>query len=101
LVAPDGSARALPAGATLDALGEWRSPRSGGRYPSGWRLEGPSPGLGLTITPYVAPPELSLSTLYWVGAVKIESTSGGVPIGGSGYVELTGYGEKRSDVQVR
>ncbi|HJZ49222.1 MAG TPA: lipocalin-like domain-containing protein [Roseiflexaceae bacterium] len=102
LIETDGSTRALaPAELTLDALGEWQSPRSGGRYPSAWRLRIPSLALDLKLTPYLADQELSLTTVYWEGAVKIAGTSGGQPLGGSGYVELTGYGERQGELQVR
>jgi predicted secreted hydrolase len=102
LIEADGSTRTLtPAEFTLDALGEWQSPRSGGRYPSAWRLRIPSLALDLNITPYLVDQELSLTTVYWEGAVKIAGTAHGQPIGGSGYVELTGYGERQGNLRVR
>ncbi|HEX9372370.1 MAG TPA: lipocalin-like domain-containing protein [Roseiflexaceae bacterium] len=102
LVAADGSARPLaPAEMALDATGSWQSQRSGGRYPSGWRLQVPAAGLDLRIVPYLADQELPLTTVYWEGAVKVEGTAGGAPIGGSGYVELTGYADRPGEVQVR
>jgi predicted secreted hydrolase len=102
LIAADGSTRLLaPADFTLDVQGEWRSPRSGGRYPAAWRLRIPSQALDLQITPYLADQELALTTVYWEGAVKVAGTNGGQPIGGSGYVELTGYGERQNELRVR
>jgi predicted secreted hydrolase len=77
---------------SLEATGEWTSPRSGGRYPAAWRLR--VAGLDLKLTPYLADQELPLTTVYWEGAVKIEGSAAGTPIGGNGYVELTGYGER-------
>jgi predicted secreted hydrolase len=98
----DGTTRTLAAGEfALDALGEWQSPRSGGRYPSAWRLRIPSLALDLKITPYLANQELALTTVYWEGAVEIAGTDAGQPIAGSGYVELTGYGERQGDLKVR
>lgn len=87
----------------LDVLDTWQSPRSGGRYPAGWRLQLPSAGLDLRITPYLADQELPLATIYWEGASKIEGTAAGSPVTGDGYVELTGYAEQqgRDDVRVR
>jgi predicted secreted hydrolase len=85
----------------LDVTGEWTSPRSGGLYPSGWRLRVPSQALDLVITPYLADQELPLTTVYWEGAVKIEGSAAGTPISGNGYVELTGYGERQGEVRVR
>jgi predicted secreted hydrolase len=104
LIDTDGSTRYLSAAdITLDALGAWRSPRSGADYPAGWRLRVPSAGLELRVAPWLADQELPLSVVYWEGAVKIEGTAGGQPIGGNGYVELTGYAEQGQDsgVQVR
>jgi predicted secreted hydrolase len=86
---------------SLEATGEWISPRSGGRYPAAWRLRIASEALDLTLTPYLADQELPLTTVYWEGAVKIEGTAAGAPIGGNGYVELTGYGERAGEVRVR
>jgi predicted secreted hydrolase len=98
----DGATRTLAhADFTLDVLGEWRSPRSGGRYPAAWRLRIPSLALDLNITPYLADQELALTTVYWEGAVKIEGTNARQPIAGSGYVELTGYGERQGELRVR
>src|SRR5262249_12406353 len=77
--------------ATRDVLGVWRSPHSGAEYPSGWRLRIPSADLDLRVTPYLVDQELPLAVIYWEGAVKVEGTAGGKPIGGSGYAELTGY----------
>jgi predicted secreted hydrolase len=85
----------------LEATSEWTSPRSGGRYPSGWRLRIASQALDLTLTPYLADQELPLTTVYWEGAVKVEGSAGAAPIGGNGYVELTGYGERAGEVRVR
>ncbi len=102
LIAQDGSTRRLARSeVALEATGEWTSPRSGGHYPSGWRLRVPSQALDLTLTPYLADQELPLTTVYWEGAVKIAGSAAGTPIGGNGYVELTGYGERPGEVQVR
>ena len=71
----------------------WRSPRTGVSYPVAmdvrvgsrtWRVE-----------PLMDDQELdaraSTSTLYWEGAVRVESPDGAR---GRGYLELTGYGER-------
>jgi predicted secreted hydrolase len=102
LVNPSGSTRRLaPSEVALEATGEWTSPRSGGRYPSAWRLRVPSLALDLRLTPYLADQELPLTTVYWEGAVTIDGSAAGAPIGGNGYVELTGYGERPGQVRVR
>jgi predicted secreted hydrolase len=102
LVDQAGTTRRLaPSEVALEATGTWASPRSGGRYPSGWRLRVPSQALDLTITPYLADQELPLTTVYWEGAVKVAGSAAGAPVSGSGYVELTGYGERAGEVRVR
>jgi predicted secreted hydrolase len=95
LFAADGSKLDLASDAiTLEVLETWRSPHSGVEYPSSWRLRAPVAGLDVRITPWLADQELPLAVLYWEGAVKVEGTAGGRPIGGNGYVELTGYAEQ-------
>lgn len=66
--------------------GEWRSPRSGIRWPSGWDLRVPALGLALEVEPLHKDQELPLTVTYWEGAVRIRGSRTGV-----GYVELTGY----------
>jgi predicted secreted hydrolase len=98
LVAADGSARTLaprgaeaPAGFTIGPTGTWRSPRTGGAYPSGWVLAVPEADLQLTLAPRLADQEMAVSYAYWEGAVEVKGTAGGRAVSGSGYVELTGY----------
>ena len=94
LIAADGATRPLaPADVTLEALDHWTSPRSRVRYPSRWRLAIPGAALSVEITPRLADQELIVGTRYWEGAVRVEGTAAGRPIGGRGYVELVGYGE--------
>ena len=95
LVAPDGRARSLAPEElvieTTDAT--WRSPRSGARYPAGWRIAVPGAGIDLALTPLLADQELDVGFRYWEGAVAVEGTSGGEAVTGTGYAELTGYAE--------
>ena len=94
IVAADGSPRRVGRDdVRLEVLGTWQSPRTGARYPSGWRLHVPTADLDLTVTPYLQDQELPLATVYWEGANKISGTAGGQAVTGSGYVELTGYAE--------
>ncbi len=76
---------------TLTPTGRWTSPTTGATYPSGWRLEVPSKGLDLTLTPRLPDQELPLSVHYWEGAVAVAGRRNGKLITGQGYVELTGY----------
>ena len=79
-------------GVQVDVLDQWQSPR-GGTYPSRWRFQMPAEGLDIEITPYISDQELDTIVRYWEGAVRIDGTSSGQPISGSGYVELTGYAD--------
>ena len=94
LVLPDGSSRPLSFDEVkIETLESWRSPEGGARYPSRWRLRLPSEGLELDVIPRTADQELRTTVRYWEGAVGVRGTSRGEPVGGEGYVELTGYGE--------
>ena len=102
VTAADGSTTRLGAqDVTLDVVQHWTSPRSGARYPTGWRLRIPKAGLDLRIKPRMADQELPLSITYWEGAVAIEGQSGSVPVSGRGYVELTGYLESEKGREIR
>ena len=72
---------------TLKATDTWKSPATGGVYPSAWTLFLPSLKVSLKVTPYIENQEHTGDFVYWEGAVRIS----GKNISGSGYVELTGY----------
>ena len=73
----------------------WTSP-SGVEYPSAWRLEVPVLDLELEVVPRLADQELRGTFRYWEGGARAIGTRGGQPIGGRGFVELTGYEVKRA-----
>lgn len=107
-VPPEGTGEAVHVGRDdmkLTVLDTWKSPRSGGEYPSRWRMQADSLGLDLTVTPRLADQELPVSVLYWEGTVGLEGTRAGQPVTGRGYVELTGYadtqGPRRRESQAR
>lgn len=80
----------------LTESGDWKSPRSGARYPAGWRIAIAPLGLDVALEPLVADQELDTSAstgvTYWEGACRVRGTRAGRPISGKAYVELTGYG---------
>ena len=91
-----GAARRLTLGdISVEALDRWRSGKSGGVYPSRWRVRIEGEGIDLTIAPLLADQELVSAGLpdlvYWEGAVEGKGRSGGREVSGEGYVELTGY----------
>jgi predicted secreted hydrolase len=95
LVAADGGWRRLEGSEVeLEVLGRWSSPLDGATYPSGWRLRVPGEALDLVLTPRVPDQEMNVSFRYWEGALEVEGTAAGRPVGGRGYAELTGYAEE-------
>jgi predicted secreted hydrolase len=79
----------------ISVLKHWKSPKSGGNYPSRWRVRIPSAQIDLTLEPYVGDQELSTEgstgVVYWEGAITGQGTSQSQPVTCQGYVELTGY----------
>lgn len=92
VILPDGSTRHLSVeDFNIEVQDTWKSPQSGGEYPSRWVVELPGEGLVLRLTPLVADQELNLTYNYWEGAVVVEAESQTGTISGYGYVEMTGY----------
>ena len=96
LVSPDG--KATPLNLTkinVEALDHWKSPKSGGKYPSRWRIHIPSAGIDVIVKPLVAAQELvtegSTGVVYWEGAVEGKGRSREKEVTCEGYVEMTGY----------
>jgi predicted secreted hydrolase len=79
----------------VDVVDHWKSPKSGGRYPSRWRLKVPIAKIEIEISALVPSQELltegSTGVIYWEGAIAGKGTSAGRPVTCEGYVELTGY----------
>ena len=80
---------------SIDVVGSWTSPHTGGEYPAGWSIGIPLHDLAITLTPIYDDQEFTLAfppnTIYWEGLVETDITFGGESVGGSGYVELVGY----------
>ncbi len=94
LIERDGSVKFLPLAAfSIAATGTWRSPHTGGAYPSGWRVRVAQAGVDVVLSPTVLDQELAATTTgvsYWEGAVDVSDAAHG-NVRGVGYVELTGY----------
>lgn len=73
----------------------WTSPKTGTVYPIDWTVAIPSLGAVLKLSAELPDQELvtlrSTGIAYWEGAVHVTGTWGNRPVGGRGYVELTGY----------
>ncbi len=79
----------------VKVLDYWKSPKSGGRYPSQWKIKIPSFKIEIELSSPVPSQELltagSTGVIYWEGVVEGRGRSAGRPITCEGYVELTGY----------
>lgn len=79
-------------GFEITVLDEWRSPHTGGLYPSAWQIRLDEPNCRLEVRPWMPDQELHFPAVtYWEGAVHFEGICSGEPARGNGYVELTGY----------
>jgi predicted secreted hydrolase len=80
---------------TITPLSSWKSPKSGATYPMGWRVVVPGFRIDVTLKPLLRDQELvtrgSTGVTYWEGAVDVSGRFDSVGVGGSGYVEMTGY----------
>ncbi len=61
------------------------------KYPSKWKFEYKAQNIFLEIETQIANQELNVFTKYYEGSVKFTGSKQGEAIGGSGYVEMTGY----------
>jgi predicted secreted hydrolase len=91
---PDGAVQILqPADVEFEPLRRWVSPRTNIAYPVQWRVR--AGGRVFELLPLMDDQEndtrLSTGAIYWEGAVK--AVEANQPVG-SGYLELTGYGEQ-------
>ena len=83
----------------LEPLAQWTSPRTNITYPSGWRIHFPAYNIELEIEPLIDDQEMEVAFIYYEGATIIQGTMDGMPVGGRGYVELTGYGDNPNEYQ--
>ena len=93
---PDGRAEFLTQDQfSLEVTSSWTSPHTAAQYPAAWRVRIPSHELDLVVQPLVADQELqtprTTRVTYWEGATKWRGTHRGIPVEGTGYVELAGY----------
>ncbi|HKV62812.1 MAG TPA: lipocalin-like domain-containing protein [Candidatus Acidoferrum sp.] len=108
----DGSSDPYSAGTYVDATGktthlqsgdfkleprgeEWLSPVTGATYPIHWKITIPKLGIELEAKTPLASQELTgntkLAPNYWEGAVALTGKRNAQPLGGVGYLEMTGY----------
>lgn len=98
LVRTDGRQRHLSIGDVgISAQSEWRSAQSGAVYPQDWEILIPSEQITLKVQSAFPKQEMRTRDItgvtYWEGSVKVEGVKKGLPVTGTGYVEMTGYAE--------
>ncbi|MGB9627962.1 MAG: lipocalin-like domain-containing protein, partial [Thermodesulfobacteriota bacterium] len=80
---------------SVEVLNYWKSQKSGGRYPSRWKIKIPQFKIEIELDSLIPSQELlttgSTGVIYWEGAVEGKGISRGKPVTCEGYVELTGY----------
>jgi predicted secreted hydrolase len=80
----------------LTPTGEsWTSPKTGARYPIGWKILVPSVGIAVEASTSLPWQELTgeskIAPNYWEGAMTFTGTKHWSLIRGRGYLEMTGY----------
>ena len=75
----------------------WTSPATGATYPLAWEVRLPERGLELQLEATLDDQEMittgSTGVTYWEGSLSVSGQSGGLPLTGRGYMELTGYAD--------
>jgi len=70
---------------SITVLDQWRSPHTGGMYPSAWQIQLEEPNCLLNIRPGIADQEINFPAVtYWEGAVRFEGTCDGKSVNGNG-----------------
>ena len=80
----------------LEPLTEnWTSPATNATYPIGWKIAIPRLQIELAAHTTLAAQELAgktkIAPSYWEGAITLGGHRGKTPLGGIGYLEMTGY----------
>ncbi|HEY6385088.1 MAG TPA: lipocalin-like domain-containing protein [Candidatus Acidoferrum sp.] len=81
---------------TLQPLAEnWTSPVTHATYPIAWKIAIPKLEIELeartTLTTQEFAAKTKIAPSYWEGAITLKGRGGKMPLGGVGYLEMTGY----------
>jgi len=81
---------------TLQPLAQsWTSPATHANYPIAWKIAIPKLEIELEAHTSLASQELTgktnIAPSYWEGAITLGGRRGNMPLGGVGYLEMTGY----------
>lgn len=84
---------------SMTASGEaWKSERTGATYPVAWSVAIPELKLQIDIATPVKSQEFvsRFGPSYWEGAIDVRGRRGDQPVRGTGYLEMTGYSERKA-----
>lgn len=71
---------------------EWRSTKTGARYPLSWKITIPAEDIYLNVTPLLRKQEMIFGEInYWEGPLKVQGMAKGRRVQGQGFMELVGY----------
>ena len=89
----DGTSRNLTsADFQMTPATSWKSKATKATYPIGWNIAVPNEQLEFELKPVMEKQKLVFTPLiYWEGAFDVIGRRAGQPLGGKGYLELTGY----------
>ncbi|MGB3613523.1 MAG: lipocalin-like domain-containing protein [Elainellaceae cyanobacterium] len=79
---------------TIEVRDTWRSSSSNASYPTRWHIDIPKLDLVLEGQASIPNQELTVSTIYWEGAVTFVGRRANQPVSAKGYVEQTGYADR-------
>lgn len=94
LVGPEGQKIALgPDDVAIKVQDRWKSPHSNAVYPSSWQIEIPKHNLSLSLKTLFPDQEMNVSVRYYEGTLSVSGSMNDEEIGGTGFIEMTGYEE--------
>lgn len=90
---------------SVEQMGEWKSPKTGAVYPSGWKIAVPRLNCALELEPALKDQELdtrgTTMIVYWEGACRVTGMRGGKEVTGNAYAELVGYERSHENPSLR
>ncbi|TYP93888.1 putative secreted hydrolase [Fodinibius salinus] len=95
LIGPDGQKTTIgPDDVNIEVLDKWKSPHSKSVYPAKWTMNIPKANLFLDLQTSFPDQVMDVSVRYYEGTISISGTMNEKDIGGTGFIEMTGYEEK-------
>ena len=80
---------------------EWKSKKTGAKYPVEWKVFVPSKKIELQVKPFVEHQEMIFGNInYWEGPISVSGKIGKKKVKGKGFMELVGRKMHKSAVRV-